>query len=183
MMNDYNDEVKIDVDMSPEFDSDSSGTNSPLRRSLSSSPDDVFYRKIQIWDSKSENFLNDVIKDIDKKIEFHRNASKKYRAFHYTFGFFSTALPLISAGLLDLFDSKLFETNLLISIGIINSVSQFFRLETMHNKHLEFEDRFEELKSKINLELTKSKANRMNCELFILKVVDKYNLLNYTGPN
>jgi len=172
------DEVKIQ--MSPENESYSENNYSSFE---SGSSDEITYRKIQKWDNKAETFLHNIIENIEEKIEFHKYNSRKYRVLHYTFGFFSTALPLLSSGFIDLFDNKLFETKLLITIGLVNSISQFFRLETLHNKHLEYEDRFEELKTKIEVELTKPKSNRTSCEIFILKTTDKYNFLNYTGPN
>lgn len=178
------DTSEVKIEMSPENDIDNWDTRGGLYPSYGSgSSDDVAYRKIQKWDKNSEVFLQNIVTDIENKIQFHRYNSRKYKILHYTFGFFSTALPLVSSGFVDLFDEdKMFETKLLITIGLVNTVSQFFRLETLHNKHLEYEDRFEELKTKINIELTKPKSNRTSCEIFLLKITDKYNLLNYTGP-
>ncbi len=174
------DEVKIDI--LPQ-DNDIEDLQKSYNSISTESSDDLRYRSIQKWDKNSEIFLNEMCEKIDKKIKFHRENGIKYKYLHYTIGFISTALPLVSSSFISLFDNEVVETKILISIALVNTVSQFFRLETLHNKNLEYENRFEDLKSKIKIELTKPKVNRMNCETFILKTTDKFNFLNYTGPN
>lgn len=176
-------EVKIDI-LKPQ-DNDNNDIVEDYENSYSSesSIDDVSIRKIQGWDKESEEFLENMCDKIDEKIKFHNKNGCKYKYLHYTVGFFSTALPLVSSSFVSLFDNEIVETKLLIIIALVNTVSQFFRLETLHNKNLEYENRFEELKTKIEIELTKPKINRQNCETFILKTSDQFNFLNYTGPN
>jgi len=156
-----------------------------LENNSETSQDDIKCRKytIQRWDRNSEKFLKDLCDTIDEKIENHGKNGKKYKYLHYTFGFFSTLLPLVSSGFINIINDELFEAKLLILIGVVNTISQFFRLETLHNKNLEYENRFIELRTKIIVELTKSKLSRTNCDLFLTEITNQYNFLNYTSPN
>ena len=78
--------------------------------------------------------------------------------------------------------SPITQSVLMLCSGALSTVSQFFDFSGRSAAHFEYEARYWELASEIDVELVKPKARRLACDVYLERVLNARNRLGSSAP-
>jgi hypothetical protein len=152
--------------------------------STSSDTSDNVNRQELLWTKKIESKLSEWHENCINIAKVHNAKSKKHRKVFYVLGIPAAIIPMGLAAASEILgdDWKGIVISLLIFMGILNIVSGFLNPGKRAEAHLQFEALYNELAVEITSELVKPQRNRLDADVFIQKIMDKYNGLNNRAP-
>lgn len=141
-------------------------------------------RKELLWTTKIE----DVIRDWHSKcVEFsdiHGIRSKYHKKIFYGLGIPAAIIPMTLAAVSDIItdDWRSVMVICLIITGILNIIIGFLNSGKRAEAHLNFEALYSELSIEITSELVKPQSYRQDADVFIQRIMDRFNSLNNRAP-
>ena len=146
---------------------------------VSTSLDDPDRRECE-WTDTIDSTILRWGEDCQQKSHEHKSYAKINNVLHFAFALPAITLPLIAVWLDNwLTPSTTISANCLVAITsllvAISSLCAFQKKQMLHEEH---QARYHNLNTLIEKELCKHKRDRQACDVFIEKVMIKYNTLN-----
>jgi hypothetical protein len=116
---------------------------------------------IMLWDGRIEELLEDYLNKCDDRIIYNKNRAEYRKWMYIFFGVTTISFPLVLSILQPTLPTVLSQT-LLVTSGILNGLSSFLNPSKFMEIYLASMNKFIELKTDIQLELTKHKKDRQN---------------------
>lgn len=141
-------------------------------------------RKELLWTTKIENVIKGWHNNCLKFAEIHNEHAKYHKKIFYTLSITAAIIPIILASTNELFvgDYQIIENSLLILTGILTTIGGFLNPGRKSEDHMNFEALYNELAVEITSELVKPQGHRQDADVFIQKIMDRYNNLNNRAP-
>jgi hypothetical protein len=142
-------------------------------------------RKELLWTSDIE----DVIKSWHSQCLVFANAhsirGRYHRKVFYVLGIPSAIIPMALAAFGNILegDLKLISIILLIITGVLNIVNGYLNPGKKSERHLIFESDYSSLAVEITSELVKPQAYRQDADVYLQRILDRYNHLNSLAPS
>jgi hypothetical protein len=141
-------------------------------------------RKELLWTTQIENVIKGWHNKCLRNANSHASHSKVQKKIFYGLGIPAAIVPLILATLVTTLVDDLVWVNTvcLIITGIINIVNGYLNPGGKAKAHQDFEALYSELSVEITSELVKPQASRQAADVFIQRIMDRYNNLNNRAP-
>tara|TARA_R110000822_G_scaffold186035_4_gene325167 strand:+ start:9593 stop:10105 length:513 start_codon:yes stop_codon:yes gene_type:complete len=144
---------------------------------------DTESRKELLWESREEQLLLKWCDDCEIRSTNHEIKSKKNKVKFIIFQLPAIILPIVLSGLSPLIScDSLFYSLAMMSIGLISGIGMFFNFGKKSQTHGDYSNKFFEIKTEINTELSKPKSYRIACDVYLEKTKQQYNNLVKTSP-
>lgn len=142
-------------------------------------------RKIMLWTNKIEIYLLEIKEKTNVYIKEHRRNYSKYKNLFYSINIPEAIILFILSSLtMEYKNTNELLTNILtITAGILSLINAFIDPGKLYTQHIQYVHLYEELTQEIDIELVKSKALRMDADLFLQKINSNYTNLNNKAPN
>jgi hypothetical protein len=142
-------------------------------------------RKIMIWTTKIETYLLEIREKANVLIKEHSRNYNKYKNLFYCINIPEAIILFILSSLtMEYKNTNELLTNILtITAGILSLINSFIDPGKLYTQHIHYVHLYEELTQEIDIELVKSKALRMDADLFLQKINSNYTNLNNKAPN
>jgi hypothetical protein len=131
---------------------------------------------IMSWDSRIEELLEDYLNKCEDRVIYNKNRAEYRKWLYIFFGVTTISFPLVLSILQPTLPSLLNQT-LLVSSGILNGLSSFLNPSKFMEIYLASMNKFIELKTDIQLELTKHKKDRQNPSEYLKGISERF--INY----
>ena len=131
---------------------------------------------IMSWDSRIEELLEDYLNKCENRVIYNKNRAEYRKWLYIFFGVTTISFPLVLSILQPTLPSLLNQT-LLVSSGILNGLSSFLNPSKFMEIYLASMNKFIELKTDIQLELTKHKKDRQNPSEYLKGISERF--INY----
>lgn len=155
-----------------------------LTESLSSSDEEIKRNKSLLWTPKIEGTISGWMSNCVIFANSHKENSKYYKNIFYILGIPAAVLPVVLMSIGDYIeDYPTINIVLLVIMSILNVVLGFIDPGKLAESHSNFEALFNELSVEISSELIKPRQHRPDPDVFIQKIMDKYNSLNNRAPS
>ena len=128
------------------------------------------------WDSRIEELLEDYLNKCEDRVIYNKNRAEYRKWLYIFFGVTTISFPLVLSILQPNLPSLLNQT-LLVSSGILNGLSSFLNPSKFMEIYLASMNKFIELKTEIQLELTKHKKDRQNPSEYLKGISERF--INY----
>lgn len=160
--------------------------NTRLNRNLYESPnstDDVG-RKELLWTKKIEDVIKGWHHNCLNFASTHGKRAKYHKKIFYWLSIPAAVIPMALASSSELITEnwKIITIVSLITTGTINIVIGFKNPGKRAESHLNFESLYNQLAVEITSELVKPKCHRQAADVFIQRIMDRYNSLNDRAP-
>jgi hypothetical protein len=142
------------------------------------------YRKELLWENREERLLLGWVDEIKIRTVKHSSNAKKNKIKYALFGVPSILIPISLGGLSSVIPehSLIYSVGMMIS-GVFSGISMFFNFGKKAQSHSEFSNKFFELTNEINSELSKPKAYRVACDVYMTQIKINYNSLCKHAPD
>lgn len=135
------------------------------------------------WDVRQQNTLLAWAADAKKRSNYHGEQAVINKARHAAFGVPTMVLPLVISTLTDyLRDLPVVSAFMLITCALFSTIATFFAFAGKMQHHGEFESRFAEFATTVEAEMSKPRAHRTQCDVYLQKSLDSYNSLVSSAP-
>ena len=163
--------------------------HSPERRSSMAISIDA--QRIEMpWTEQHETLLRAWTKDSAKRAKYHDKKRRMFNIVHHAVGIPSMLLPIILGTTEDLMRSdgdtcghNWLHLSLLIASGVLAGINQFVAPSKKSHVHSEYNAKFSEYITDVNLILCKSKAFRTPADVTLERASNVYNHLCETSPD
>lgn len=140
-------------------------------------------RKEMLWSLRPEKQLLVWKTDIGKKKEKHFQTGNKNKKLFIIFGIPTITIPAVIAGLNGVIELLPITISILmICSSIISAIASFMNFGKKSQMHFEYESKYSELETEIEVELCKHKIDRIACDVFLERIFNRYNALNSSAP-
>lgn len=147
-----------------------------------SSQDDAF-RKELLWEKREEEIFVKWLKDCRIKSEKHQRKFKLCKIKYGVCSIPAITIPVIVSGLSSKISCDSFENSVLMIIATLFAcINTFFNFGARQEKHEQYSNKYFELATEIEAELSKPKRFRIACDVYLEKIKQKYNNLYATEP-
>ena len=131
--------------------------------------------QIMVWQTQCEHRSNQ-----------HAVASKAYKSLYYSLNVPATLLPLFGTAIMSYSDTGCKKPLASIVIGLVTGglvgVNTVFNFAQKYQAHEEYENRFTELCVYIEKEMSKPKAFRIQCDVYLETISSQLNRLTAGAP-
>jgi len=148
--------------------------------------DDVRHRNSELlWTEKIEDAISAWMSNCVIFANAHKENAKYYKTIFCILGLPATIIPMVLASMTETLteDYTTITVILLILMSILNAIIGFIDPGKLAEAHLNFEALYNELSVEITSELIKPRQNRQEADVFIQRIMDRYNSLNNRAPN
>lgn len=137
-----------------------------------------------LWSTKIEDVIKGWHSRCLEFAEVHGIQSKYHKKVFYCLGIPAAIIPMSLAAASDILNDewKVVAVFSLIVTGILNTIMGFKNPGKRAEAHLNFEALYSELAIEITSELVKPQAFRQDADVFIQRIMDRYNSLNNRAP-
>ena len=136
-----------------------------------------------MWESREEDVIHNWMAVAKNKEIYHNDKGKTYKNMYAVFALPAMLIPIVISGVgTELDPFPLVRSAVLILSGCIAGVSAFFNFGSKMSRHFEYEGLYGQFYAELQVELSKPKANRIQCDVFLQKYLDRFNLLNNSAP-
>jgi hypothetical protein len=140
-------------------------------------------RKELLWSEKIESVIRGWHDECIKIARVHRTGAKYHTNIFYGIGIPASIFPLMLAALNDaLKEEPIVTMVLLISTGVLTTVNGFLNPGKRAEAHRNYEAMYNELAVEITSELVKPRSYRQDADVFIQRIMDRFNSLNNRAP-
>lgn len=140
-------------------------------------------RKELLWTSRIENVIKGWYEHCLQCATVHGSRSKYHKKIFYGLGIPTAILPLVLIAINDnTAEEPIVTAVFLIAISILSTVNGFLNPGKRSESHLNFEAQYNELAVEITSELVKPRCHRQDADVFIQRIMDRYNNLNGRAP-
>tara|TARA_R110000744_G_scaffold144468_5_gene256581 strand:+ start:181 stop:672 length:492 start_codon:yes stop_codon:yes gene_type:complete len=138
----------------------------------------------QPWDTKSEQFIQDLKLSCDQISKMFNLSSRKAKKKYNLLAIPTIILPLICSIIIPKIEKNkdIINSVLLCMIGILNGLSTFFNFGKKMIIFNEYSGKYTELSNIISLELAKPKKYRIDLDVFLERVTLKKQQLDSSAP-
>ena len=148
-----------------------------------SSSEDALDRVELLWDSRNQDLIIHWGSECKANANLHHKAGKKFKWLYSIIGVPTMLIPvLVGSFASQLAVSPITQSILMLCSGALSTVSQFFDFSGRSAAHFEYEARYSELASEIDVELVKPKARRLACDVYLERVLNARNRLGSSAP-
>lgn len=137
---------------------------------------DIDRDTMMLWDSRIEELLEDYITKSEERVIYNKTRAEYRKWLYIFFGVTTISFPLILSILQPNLSSLLNQT-LLVSSGILNGLSSFLNPSKFMEIYLASMNKFIELKTDIQMELSKHKKDRQNPSEYLKGISERF--INY----
>lgn len=139
------------------------------------------------WGDHNEVYMRKIMQNCINKSAQHSAAGYHFKSKNTYWGLPAVLIPTIMAPVSVLIDSnpevgKYVNAGAFLLTGIISGVSSFFKFGEKMTDHFNFEARYDDIVSDIELELVKSKEFRMQLDVFSTRIHMRADNLASTEP-
>lgn len=135
------------------------------------------------WSDKNEKLIETWIGLCENKIGFHDRQGKYFKWKHQLYGLPAILIPVVVSPLVliintSAYNKEIISTSSLIATGVFNGVHRFFGFQEKSFRHFEYAAKYSELKTFMEVELSKQRKFRFDCDRFIeicQSRIDKFN--------
>lgn len=164
-------ELKVDIDDAFNNSTSSSSKDNPSRTEL-------------LWESREEVLLKKWCDNMSKASELHKQASRKFKKRYTLLSIPTIVIPIFMSGLSSyLEDEQLTNSLLLITTSLFSGLNAFLNYGKRTQKHAEYSGKYDALAKDIQLVLSKPKANRVPCDIYLQKIYDNLTNLDLNAPD
>lgn len=160
--------------------------NTKRGKKLYESPEqtDDVNRKELLWTKKIEDVIKGWHHNCLKFAATHGERAKYHKKIFYWLGIPAALIPMALAASSELITEnwKIITIVSLITTGAINIVIGFKNPGKRAESHLNFESLYNQLAIEITSELIKPQSHRQAADVFIQRIMDRYNSLNDRAP-
>ena len=161
-------EVNIEIDSSNNNNSTSSLDGSRIE---------------EAWTHENQKYFIRIIEKCKISSRSHGVKGRRYKKTYQIVSIPLISLPIIMSSLSAQLTEYIFISSLfMLVIGLMNTITAFLNHGGKSQKHLEYESRYSELGSDINIELIKKKRFRVAFDLFLEKTRARFSSLNRMAP-
>jgi hypothetical protein len=142
-------------------------------------------RKELLWTSNIEDVIKSWYSQCLVFANTHRIRGRYHKKVFYTLGILSACIPMTLAAIGDILDGDLkwISIVLLIITGILNIVNGYLNPGKKSERHFIFESDYSSLAVEITSELVKPQAYRQDADVYLQRILDRYNHLNSLAPS
>ena len=144
---------------------------------MSNSSSDIERENMMAWDIKIEMLLEEYLHDAEEHINYNKSRAECRKYTYMFFGVTTIAFPLVLS-ILQPSMSQTLNQCLLVGSGVLNGLSSFLNPSRHMELYLASMNKFIELKTDIQMELSKHKRDRQNPSEYIKGISER--ILNYT---
>jgi hypothetical protein len=151
----------------------------PSKRNSEDDPD----RRELLWEQREEILLHKWKNEMHSNAVQHRISGRFYKRLYVIFGLPSVLIPIIIGSLSE--PLKEFSTTkslLMILCGLLTGITTFFNLGKRYTDHGHYEHMYTELARSIESELSRPKAFRQPCDVYLEKIRLRFGNLNNQAP-
>jgi hypothetical protein len=153
------------------------------RMQSESSSEDALDRVELMWDSRNQDLIIHWGNECKANAKLHHKAGKRFKWLYSIIGVPTMLIPvLVGSFASQLAVSPITQSILMLCSGALSTVSQFFDFSGRSAAHFEYEARYSELASEIDVELVKPKARRLACDVYLERVLSARNRLGSSAP-
>lgn len=136
-----------------------------------------------MWSDNIEHkFKEWYLKCVSNSI-LHNNKAKYYQKMHYCISIPAAIIPFIAAMLGTTISNNELITRLTFTVlGILGVLQTSFGPEGKCKRHNEYVSKYEELSEEISTELCRPSENRPKADVFLQKIMGRYNRYNEMAP-
>ena len=142
---------------------------------------DVFREQL-MWTTGVEELMRNWYKKSLVSADVHHTKARKFSALYILLGIPASVLPLSMGALANAGVPTWLETAMMFTTGVLVTTQNYINPGKRGEKHYTFEARYHELAIQIAAELVKPQRHRLEADVFLQKIMDKYNFLNGTAP-
>ena len=148
-----------------------------------SSKDDE-HRVEMVWTAKIESLFEEWQEDCRLKAATHNQRAKTKKTYHYLLSLPTIVLPLTMSTVNQFFSA--WESELINSVGYLvtgslSGINTFLNLPSQYQQHYDCEARYDELAVEIESILIKPKKDRVQADVQLESVKNRYEYLNKTA--
>jgi hypothetical protein len=145
-------------------------------------------REEMLWDSRIETLLKGWGDECKEKSESHNKAAKKKKCLHRSLAIPSIVVPLFMAAINQMYSEDVELSVWINSIGYfltgsLTGVNTFINYASQYEQHYIADARYYELYTEIESVLVKKKKNRVQADVVLEQIKNKYEHLNKTSPD
>ena len=157
---------------------------SDIKIDIDSTSSEDKIREEQPWDTKSEQFIQDLKLSCDQISKMFNLAGRKAKKKYNLLAIPTIILPLVCSVVINKIENNkdLINSVLLCIIGIINGLSTFFNFGKKMIIFNEYSGKYTELSNIISLELAKPKKYRIDLDIFLERITIKKQYLDSNAP-
>ena len=142
------------------------------------------HRVEMVWTAKIESLFEEWKEDCRSKAKTHNRRAKTKKAYHYLLSVPTIVLPLTMSTVNQFFTE--WENELINSIGYLitgslSGINTFLNLPSQYQQHYDCEARYDELAVEIESILIKPKKDRVQADVQLESVKNRYEYLNKTA--
>ena len=141
-------------------------------------------RKELLWSTKIEATINEWRGNCLKSSNWHAGRAKHHKRIFYIIGIPAAIIPMILAATGDNVGNEwhIIMTMSLILTSMLTIIQGFLNPGKKSESHMNFNSLYGELAVEISSELARPQYNRQAADVFIQRIMDKYNSLNNRAP-
>jgi hypothetical protein len=148
------------------------------------SSQDDFERKELPWESREEILLIEWSEDFKKKSNQHAANEKKNKILFGLFSIPAILIALTLAGMSEVIPCNSHIYGICMSVSaVFNGINMFFNFGKKTEEHHNFSNKYFQLHSEIQCELSKPKKHRVACDLYMEKIKYQYFALSKYCPS
>lgn len=179
------------IDISPTTDAKKDETHERLtslrdildEHSDSESKDNP-YRKEMPWNSKNECLLISWKDEMVIKANIHGKKALSNRLLYRILSVPTIIIPITLTTFNDiLIEYKHIQGILLTLLGILSGILTLLNLGSKYQLHFEYQNSYNNLEKKIDLELAKNRKHRTQADVYLEHIMGEYNKLDERAPN
>ena len=146
---------------------------------ISSEAEDVIEEK---WCATNERWFLAIKEECLEKAASHEKKGLIYKKINSSFQIPLISIPIVMSVLTTSVALAGITPYLMLGIGLLNALSQYFAFGVKAQKHFEFSNRYSDLASDIGAELIHRKKFRQSFDVFITKVRMSLKQLDNDAP-
>jgi hypothetical protein len=127
------------------------------------------------WSNENEEYLCGIIRDCNIRSDQHERAGYLFKSKNTYWGLPLVLLPTIMSPISILMEhneelSKYINAFAFLTTGVIGGVYSFFKFGEKMSEHFNMSSRYSDVRTDIELELTKKREFRMQLDVFITRI-------------
>jgi hypothetical protein len=141
-------------------------------------------REELLWSTRSEDLCAGWVEDSRNRSKQHGRLANKFKCKAQIFGFLNILLPLLLASSTPFIgEYTIMYQVLLFIVSLSAGTTALFKYEHKYCKHGEYENKYLELVDDILSEISRPKAYRLQCDVFIERCKNNHNKLVSSSPD
>jgi len=139
-------------------------------------------RRDLLWTDDIEEKIKEWYRGCKSSAVSHNLKAKEHRKIFYGLNIPAAIIPMTIATVGDM-DNDIVTIVLLVIMGILTIINGFLNPGKLTEMHLNFEAMYNELAVEISSDLIKPKIYRQSADVFLQRIMDRYNSLNNRAPS